>query len=217
MIQGLIFDFDGLILDTELPAFQAWQGVFGRYGCTLSLSTWVRYIGLSPDTFDPCDDLEKSLSQQVDRRALYQEHKRREVKLLECQAVLPGVKAYIANARRLGLSLGVASSSSRDWVAGHLARLGLLENFDCIRCADDVEHTKPDPELYLSTLEGLNLRSDQVVALEDSPHGVSAAKEAGIFCVAIPNTLTQDLSLDHADLTLTTLAEMPLEELLAKV
>lgn len=217
MIRGLIFDFDGLILDTETPIFRAWQEVFRRHSCPLSLATWADYIGRSPETFDPCEHLEAYLSRPVDRRLLRLEHRQREAELLEREATLPGVKDYIASAKRLGLKLGVASSSSRDWVIGHLRRLRLKPHFDCIRCADDVECTKPDPDLYISALEGLELRSDQVVALEDSPNGVSAARRAGIFCVVVPNALTKQLSLDHADLTLASLVDLPLEQLLAQV
>ena len=100
---------------------------------------------------------------------------------------------------------------------GHLARLGLLGYFDCIRCADDVKHTKPDPELYQAVLDAFGLQGSQAIALEDSPNGVTAAQRAGIFCVAVPNPVTSQLSLEHADLRLTSLEEISLEQLLAKV
>jgi beta-phosphoglucomutase-like phosphatase (HAD superfamily) len=117
----------------------------------------------------------------------------------------------------LGLYLGLASSSSCKWVIDHLTRLGLVDYFDCICASDDVVHTKPDPELYLSVLRGLGVSAKEAIALEDSPIGIRAAKQAGLFCVAVPNPLTSQLALTQADLQLGSLAEMPLQQLLDKV
>ena len=215
--RGLIFDFDGLILDTELPEFQSWQEIYREHGCVLPLTVWATCIGTSSDVFDPYGYLESLLGRPVDRGAVRAKHKQRYGELLQARSVLPGVREHIADAKRLGLRLGIASSSSRRWVEGHLLELGLLEQFDCIRCRDDVQRAKPDPELYLSALKGLDLRPDQAIALEDSPNGIMAAKAAGIYCVAVPNLLTAELSLDGADLVLPSLAALPLERLLLEV
>ena len=215
MIKGLIFDFDGLILDTETPSFQAWQEVFEHYGCELTLETWADCIGRSQDAFDPCDYLAVCLGRSIDRARVLGEEQKREVELIREQPVLPGVLDMIAAVKQHGLKLGVASSSDREWVIGHLALLGLVEQFDCIRCADDVEHAKPAPDLYLAVLEALRLQPHQAIAFEDSPSGVVAAKRAGVFCVAVPNRLTQQLSFDHAaDLTVTSLKQVTLAKLL---
>ncbi len=217
MIRGLIFDFDGLILNTEAPVFQSWQEVFARHDCELTLTNWADCIGRSPESFDPCDQLEESIGQALDRMAIRTEQRRREMELIDAETVLPGVMDYITAAKRLGLKLGIASSSSRDWVLGHLSRLGLDAQFDAIRCAEDVMHTKPHPDLYLAVLSELSLQPLEAVALEDSPHGVRAAKQAEIFCVVVPNSLTEELPLDHADLMLPSLAEVSLEELLFSI
>jgi HAD superfamily hydrolase (TIGR01509 family) len=216
-IKGLIFDFDGLILDTEIPSFQAWQDVFARHGGALSLEAWADYVGRAPETFDPCDLLEETTGRSVDHGALRREELELEMTLILEQPILPGVVSVLDDAARLGLRLGVASSSSREWVSGHLTRLGLQERFVCLRCSDDVTRTKPAADLYVAALEALGLRPDEAVALEDSPHGVTAAQAAGIFCVAVPNDLTRSLPLDHADLHLPSLEGVRLEELLARV
>jgi len=214
MIQALIFDFDGLILDTETTDLQSWQEIYLEYGCTLPISAWAVGLGGSPDLFDPCEHLESQLGQSVDREAIRAEKRRRETELIEAQPILPGVREYITDARRLGLKLAVASSSSRSWVMGHLSRLGLLSHFHCIKCADDVKRTKPDPDLYISAIDALGLQANQAIAFEDSPNGILAAKRAGLFCVAVPNPVTRQLALQQADLQLTSLAELPLEKLL---
>jgi beta-phosphoglucomutase-like phosphatase (HAD superfamily) len=117
----------------------------------------------------------------------------------------------------MGLKLGVASSSTSDWVKGHLARLGILERFDCIRCRDDVPNAKPEPDLYLAVLECLGVRASEAIAIEDSPNGLLAAKRAGLRCVAIPNSITANLDLGEADLLLDSLADVSLAELLEKL
>jgi beta-phosphoglucomutase-like phosphatase (HAD superfamily) len=130
------------------------------------------------------------------------------------EPILPGVKDYLDDAKQLGLKLGLASSSSHNWVDGHLSRLGLISYFDCIKCSDDVKDVKPDPELYQSVLDALDLRADEGIVLEDSANGILAAKQAGLFCIVVPNPMTNHLSLDLADLRLTSLTELPLEKLL---
>jgi len=213
-LQSLIFDFDGLILDTEYPEFQSWQEIYQEHGCSLPLSVWAACIGTASDVFDPLDYLERQLGRAVDREAVLARRRQRDAELMQQQAVLPGVREYLVEAKRLGLKLGVASSSSHRWVDGQLARLGLAEYFDCVRCREDVEITKPHPALYLSALRGLDSRAEEAIALEDSPNGLLAARQAGIFCVVVPNPLTRELAFNGPDLLLNSLADLPLPELL---
>ena len=125
MIKAIIFDFDGLILDTESPIFQSWQEVYRERGCELGLEEWAANIG-TEDTFDPVTHLEGILGESLDAAAIRSVRKPREAAPIEAEPILPGVERYIADAKRLGLKLGVASNSSHDWVTGHLERLGLL-------------------------------------------------------------------------------------------
>jgi HAD superfamily hydrolase (TIGR01509 family) len=217
MIRALVFDFDGLILDTEGPEFQAWQEIFAAHDRQLPLAVWAACVGTSSAAFDPYVYLEEQLGCSVDREAIRVQYSQRRDILLAPQPVLPGVQAYLDDAARFGLQLGMASSSSRAWVTGHLTRLGLIDHFTSIQCADDVHCTKPNPAAYLAVLKALRLRPEQAIALEDSPHGILAAKRAGLFCVAVPNALTRHLPLDEADLRLSSLSDHRLEALLATV
>ena len=216
MIKALIFDFDGLILDTEVPNYQTWSEIYQRYGCKLPISAWITGIGGGPHLFNPCEYLETQFGSPIDHEKILLKHRQRFIELVEAQPVLPGVEDYIAEAKRLGLKIGLASSSSHDWVDGNLSRLGLIEYFDCIKCSDDVKHVKPEPDLYISVLEDLGIRADEAIAFEDSTNGILSAKRAGIFCVAVPNAITNHLSLDGADLQITSLADLPLEKLLSE-
>jgi HAD superfamily hydrolase (TIGR01509 family) len=215
-VKLLVFDFDGLILDTEAPVYDAWQEIYGEHGVALAFEKWAECIGTA-DTFDPCVDLQAVLGRTLDVAALLERHRARTDALIAAQAILPGVREYVEAAARLGLALGVASSSSRAWVEGHLVRLGLRDRFQAIRCADDVPRVKPDPALYRAVLEATGVRPEEALALEDSPNGVLAAKRAGLRCVAVPNPLTARLDLRHADLTLASLADVPLIELLDRL
>ncbi len=217
MIRALIFDFDGLILDTEEPEFQTWQEVYAEHNAHLPLDQYATAIGSGIEAFDVYGYLEAQVGRTIQREDIAVRRRERNRELLALKTVLPGVEMYIAEAKGLGLKLAVASSSTRTWVTNHLARLGLLDNFDYLRCGDEVAHKKPDPELYLDVLKHFGITGNEAIVLEDSPNGVRAAQAAGIFCVAIPNVVTGQLPLDHADLRLVSMEDMPLEKLIALV
>ncbi len=217
MIRALIFDFDGLILETETPIYQSWRELYQSLGCKLSFDIWADIIGKAEDVFDPFEDIEEQLGEPVDRDYYAPLRRKRELELIAKQPVLPGVQDVLDTALRMSLMIGLASSSSCEWVSGHLTRLGLFDYFDTIKASDDVLHTKPDPDLYHAVLAALDLQADQAIVFEDSPNGILAAKRAGLFCVAVPNQMTARLDLDHADMRLSSLADLPLEELIRKV
>ena len=219
MIEALIFDFDGLIIDTEEPGFRAWSEIYTEHACELPLALWASSIGLASDAivFDPYNHLESLLGRPIDRDNIRLRRRRRNLELVHAQPIRPGVEAYVADAQRLGLQLAVASSSPRDWVEGHLSRLGLRSYFAAVLCVDDVGHGKPDPAVYLAALQALALSANQAIAFEDSPNGALAAKRAGLYCVVIPNAMTSALPLDHADRRVESLADLPLAALLDEV
>lgn len=216
MLEALIFDFDGLIVDTEWPDFQAWQEMCLRYGVELALETWLPCVGTGVTTqvFDPCDYLISQLGQALDRETIRAQCKKRGLELIANQPVLPGVEDLLVQARERGLRLAVASSSSRAWVTNHLDRLGLIDYFDALACADEVVYTKPYPDLYLQAMEKIQVRAEQAIAFEDSLNGMLAAKRAGLFCVLVPNALTRYLSFEQVDLRLTSLTDFPLDAFL---
>ncbi len=216
MIRAIVFDFDGLILDTEEPIYRSWLEVYEAHGEPLPFERWVQIIGSTNAAFHPQHHLEERLGRSLSQEVVDQRIERRTALIL-AQTVLPGVVQYIDAATSLGLKLGVASSSTGDWVRGHLERLGLLGRFDCLRCRDDVANAKPAPDLYVAVLDCLGVSPAEALAIEDSPNGVIAAKRAGMRCVAIPNSLTARLDLSHADLVLGSLADLALPDLLQRL
>jgi HAD superfamily hydrolase (TIGR01509 family) len=215
-IRALIFDFDGLILETERLDFQCWCEVYEQHGARLSLADWLPVVGSSGATnpFNPYEHLEAQLGRTIEREIVRTRRRQRYHDLVEQEPLLPGVLETIAQAQQYGLRLAVASSSSRDWVYGHLARRGLLERFDCVACGDEVAHTKPYPAVYQLALARLGVCPEQAIALEDSPNGVRAARAAGIFCVAVPGPLTRQCQFDYANMQLASLADLTLTALL---
>lgn len=211
-----MFDFDGLILDTEEPVYQSWLEVYEAHGEELPFERWIQIVGSTTIGFHPQHHLEERLGRPLPKEVLERRIGRRTELILDRQ-MLPGVVERIAEAKALGLKLGVASSSTADWVRGHLARLGILERFDCVTCRDDVASVKPEPDLYLAVLECLGVRAPEAIAIEDSPNGVTAAKRAGMRCVAVPNSITAQLDLSQADVILVSLADTTLPDLLRKL
>jgi beta-phosphoglucomutase-like phosphatase (HAD superfamily) len=175
VVRALVFDFDGLILDTEVPVYQAWSEVYERHGLRLDREFWASLVGRGHDhPYDPFADLERLVGRSLDREALQAARRRRQLELTLGLDVLPGVREWRREAAALGVRLGVASSSGRAWVEGHLARLG-LDGWDCVRCGDDVERTKPAPDLYLAALDCLAVAPGEA-SLAELPFAEAAAR-----------------------------------------
>ena len=215
MIRALVFDFDGLILDTETPLQRSWEEIYVEFGLTVPPSQWASLLGAAADPPEAYDLLEKHLRRPLDRQAVRRQRMEREEELLALETILPGVRELIGEARSRGLRLAVASSSDRAWVERHLRKFDLLATFDALLCAEDVALTKPDPALYAAALLALGVRADEAIAFEDSAHGAEAARRAGLFTVVVPNRVTRHTTFPNADLVVGSIAERSLEEYIA--
>jgi HAD superfamily hydrolase (TIGR01509 family) len=217
MIRALLFDFDGLLVDTESPSFDAWAGIYREHGHDLTLETWSAAIG-TLDGFDPFADLEGRLGRRLDRERVNERRREIEFAAADLEELREGVADYLEEAQRLGLARAIVSSSSQEWIRRHLERLDLLDGWNSIVTADgDAARAKPRPTLYLEALDRLDVAADEAIAFEDSPNGITAAKAAGLYCIAVPNPTTASLDVTHADLVLRSLEEVPLGELLRRV
>ncbi len=211
-MRALLLDFDGLMVDTEWPAYRAWQAIYARHGAALALSDWVRCVGSGyGERFDPVRQLAELSGRSLDREALVAEKDRLKWRVTDTAPLLPGVAERIAEARALGWPVGVGSSSGGAWVRGHLDRLGV--DVDAIRTADDVQRIKPHPDIFLALAEALGVAPGDCVVCEDSLNGVLAARAAGMFAVAVPNRVTRILRFDEAHLRVESLLALSLAEL----
>lgn len=212
MIKAIIFDFDGLILDTESAHFQSWQELFAQHGGELTLDMWLPHIGRSTNPL-MCQLLSEQIGRALDVETLLTTHLARKTQLAQSLEIKPGVLAVMDFADQRRLSLGLASSSKADWVHGNLQRLDLLRRFKTIRTRDDVADTKPHPALYQLAVQDLDVQPHEAVALEDSQNGMKAAKAARLFCVVVPNPYQAHLDYGEADLRLESLANFPFDVL----
>lgn len=214
-VRALVFDFDGLLVDTETVALRAWEEILAELGVELPHDVWHAAIGGQGSGAAMLGYLAEQLG-NADAATLHETWWARHLARVNIEPLRPGVAGYLADAVRLGLGLAVASSATGDWVAGHLTRLGTHEVFTVV-ATGDVHPAKPAPDTYLAALAGLGVPAGQAVAFEDSPTGVAAARAAGLRCVAVPNPVTSALSFPGADLVLSSLDEVSLPDLLARL
>lgn len=212
-MKAIIFDFDGLILDTESSDYESWRALYAAHGCEFPFDLWLGNLG-TLNRVDLCDHLATLVEQPLDMAGLRQQRQQHHHDYIAGLPIMPGVETIIQQAKEMGIKLAVASSSPHSWVDTHLARLGLLDYFDCTACRDDVDgRAKPDPAVYLKALEKLGVAGQEAIALEDSLNGIRAAKAAGIFCIAVPGPLVRHLDYGAADWRVDSLAELRLTEL----
>jgi len=215
-IRAFLFDFDGLILDTEVASRAGWELLYREHGFELPPEKWATVVG-THGAWDPMAHLEELVGEPLERETLHARRLAHELSLIEAEELRPGIAEYWEFARGRGLKRAIVSSASRGWIDMHLHRLEEAVGWDAILTADrDSTRAKPAPTLYLEALEALGVDAAEAVAFEDSPNGVRAARTAGIFCVGIPNEVTRALGLEEADLLLASLADLPPEQLLAR-
>ena len=211
-LRALVFDFDGLILDTESSMIDAYAAVYAANGVPFDREGFLRSVGHPDFSFDPWHAFEK----RADRAALEVERRKRNKEFERGLAILPGVVALMDEAHGAGIRLGLASNSGHAHVEGHLKRLGLLDRFSFVACREDVQSPKPEPDVYRLVLNRFGIRGREAVAFEDSEVGARAARRAGLWVVAVPNPSTAQMDFPQAHLRLNSLAETNLADLQAR-
>jgi HAD superfamily hydrolase (TIGR01509 family) len=209
---AVIFDFDGLIIDSETPLFEIWREIYREYSTTLALEDWQHALG-TQGGFDPYADLCARTGQAIASDGWADRISREHWRRCETQPLLPGVADRLAEAREIGIKTAVASSSRASWVCPWLERHDLLDAFDAVCTRDDVTTVKPAPDLFLLAARRLGVAPEACLVFEDSPNGLRAARSAGMWAVAVPNALTQPLELPPHDLALESLATHTLARL----
>lgn len=214
MLRAVIFDFDGVILDTETPLFDAWAQTFEHYGADpIAHDQWVGSMGRhedDPAALDPIELLQESLGRPADAHEVQVTRRRFRDQILDALPIQPGVEAMLDRAAHLDLAVGVASSSPSEWIERHLGPRGLLNRFPLLSCAGNGVPGKPDPAVYVEAARRLGVDPACCLAIEDSPHGAAAAKAAGAICVVVPTALSRSLDFGDPDLVVNSIEEIDL-------
>lgn len=216
MITALLFDFDGVIVDTEVPTFQSWRDTYAEYGVDLALDDWLPAVGTGSSVsgaFDAVAHLESLIGYSLDREVVIAGRTQRKAELYERSPLLPGVHDRVAEARARDMKTAIVTRNREDRVRAMCERVGLDHTWHALICANE-EPMRDKAELYGHALVALDVAKTQALAFEDSPSGVRSAKQAGVSCAAVPNEITRAAAFETADLVLSSLAAHSLDEIL---
>lgn len=210
-VGALVFDFDGTIVDTETPVYESWAAAYRHVGMEpIPLGTWLEWIGRADDGLGL--DVRGLLCEHLGVSALPDDveafRKKTCDDLVHAEALRPGVMRWIEAAHERGIPLAVASSSGSEWVDHHLDRLDLAHHFRAVSCAGNGVPGKPDPTVYMRACAAIGVDPARALAIEDSSHGVQAAVDAGMRCIAAPGPMTRSMVLHHAHVRVDSLAEL---------
>lgn len=215
MTPALIFDFDGLLVDTESSALRAWREQFAVHDLVFPLEVWHSFIG-SQGSQDAMMAAVRAGGIEFEDDVLRGEWRERHNRIVSTEPLRPGVEAFLDDAAGAGARFAIASSATRDWLDQQLGRLGIRDRFDAV-CARDNGRVKPAPDIYLAALAALGVEASDAIAFEDSPNGITAAKAAGLYCVAVPNPVTAELPLGQANLRVGSFTDISYSELVDRL
>jgi HAD superfamily hydrolase (TIGR01509 family) len=215
-VRAVVFDFDGLLMDTESTLFLSWQYEWSQWGLALSERDFFADHG-GDVTEERYALLAAAAGPHYDRELSHRRRLAYRDRLHEDLDLADGLRQWLEEADGLGLRLAVASSSPRDWLTAHLGRTGALPRFAVLAAGDEVTRHKPAPDVYELALARLGLSGAAAVAVEDTAHGVAAARAAGMRCIAIPNPYVAAERVSHAGLVQSSAAELPLAQALGQL
>jgi HAD superfamily hydrolase (TIGR01509 family) len=207
-IAAVLFDFDGVLVDTEWAIYDAWHRTFRNHGHPLPLDVYTQCIGSDFDTWSPKSHLEQLTGMAFDWHDLDTRRQEEILRDLDGAGAMPGAVELIEAVAGAGLKRAVVSSSSHHWVDGWLGRLGLSPQFDAIVCRGDAEKIKPAPDLYLEAARQVGVDPCECLVIEDSMNGVKSAKAAGMPVWVVPNRVTACLDFSLADAVFPSLHEL---------
>jgi putative hydrolase of the HAD superfamily len=211
---AVIFDFDGIVLDSETPEYESHRRVYEQCGATLTVDEWCGVIGTWSEGHD-----EQWFTRLCERAAeppardAYFAERRRIFEEIVPPDPMRGVPELLAALRAARTPTAIASSAPARWVLAAVERLGIGPSFDAIVTGDAVARRKPAPDVYLEAARRLGVDPAHAIALEDSGPGIAAARAAGMKAIAIPHWLTRTHDLSGADLTVAHAGELTLDRL----
>lgn len=204
---AVLFDFDGVLVDTEWAIYQSWRRVFEDHGHDLPLAVYTRCIGSDFSTWSAKTHLEDLTGQAFDWHDLDARRQHEILLDLADEGPMPGVRELLEKLTALAVPCAVVSSSSHHWVDGWLAKTELAGYFKTVVCRGDAPRIKPAPDLFLEAARRMALAPRDCLVIEDSLNGIIAATAAGIPAWAVPNRVTRDLDFSLAERIFDSLTE----------
>ncbi|TCN73188.1 HAD family hydrolase [Acetobacteroides hydrogenigenes] len=212
--KAVVFDMDGVLIDSEPLHKQIEQEMLKELGVNLPHEEHIKFAGVGKEMWTILKE-QYGYNRDISEEELHVEKRKRYLGQLTSRPIKPieGVVELVKIAKKAGLKLAVASSSSTENINIVTKAIGIFTDMDIIVSGDDMPRTKPYPDIFIKTAELLKLHTNECLVIEDSSNGVKAAKMAGMYCVAFrnPNSGNQNLSL--ADKIVNNIQEIP--ELLA--
>jgi len=211
-IKAVILDFDGVIVSSKVAEYDCWKKIFKVFGCDLDMRKWIKIIDNPAGVFDPATIIEneckfKDKEHKIDLEAIRVMRYNLYEYVVERLGSFSGITSFLKDYSQRGL-IGLASNGTHAKSAYYLKKLRLLKYFNCIKCRDDVKNRKPAPDVYQAVLKEFQIEPHEAIAIEDSPPGITAAKAAGLYCIAIPNRITKFLDLSEADETVSSIKKV---------
>jgi HAD superfamily hydrolase (TIGR01509 family) len=206
---AVIFDMDGVLIDSEPLHFDVLSTLLAADGYVISRAENEEFIGTTTEAmFEALVTRHRLPRSAADYLAIYDETV---VEVLSRpHEPQPGVVPLIRTLRAGGIPLAVASSSRKTWIAATLRSLHLADTFDAIVSGEEAGRSKPDPAIYLLAAERLHVTPARCLAIEDAPNGVESARRAGMTVVGVRTPYTAHLSLNGVIETLDSLADLDL-------
>jgi len=197
MIEAVIFDMDGVIVDSEGYHFRAFLDVLKNYNIVITKREYLDWVGIT--TEDIFRILKQKYSLPEDVGVLIDRKEKRVVELMRNIKLISGVKEFIGFLRDNGYRIALASGSDASVIEYIINKNNLRDRFEVITTLGDVKQPKPNPEMYLLTAHRLNVSPKNCLAIEDSEAGVNSAKNAGMYCIAVRNRWTVNHDVSRAD------------------
>lgn len=213
MIKGLVFDLDGVIIDSEPIQIELSLQVLKDVGADARYEEFYDFVGVRNeemwDTLIERHGLNNTVDELMERQKVYLYKRFFEGKL----EAIDGTPELIRSAKSMGLKIALATSSARFYAEHVLKSVGLYSFFNELVTADDISKSKPDPEIYLKAAKKLGLRPEDCIAVEDAFHGIKAAKGAGMKCIAYKNLNSGNQDTTYADFVVSSIRDIKLDEL----
>lgn len=214
MLKALVFDFDGVIVDTETQWYYIYRDWLKKaYHYDLRIQDYLVCVGSSSERLFAF--LKQKLGTDEDIRKFEKQAMSEFIERTRNLPAMEGVAELVTAAKEKGLRLAIATSATRKKPQVHLERLQLLEYFDAFSTAELSRHIKPAPDIFVKAAELLDCSCTECLAIEDSRNGLIAATRAGMPCLIVPNKITESSDFTGCYRKLSSLKELKLEELIA--